>query len=140
MAEVWRYSLCEDILLLRLTSELVDLRKEYANSFAQSANGVESNTPAKKEKENHKGSLFSFWSKCGDSNSRPPVPETGALPTALHLGNSLPLEGKWDQRSWWMRWNRHLLSSLLSLVLYQRKRGLSSDFLQMLLQKAWIVI
>ena len=26
-----------------------------------------------------------FWSKCGDSNSRPPVPETGALPTALHL-------------------------------------------------------
>ena len=28
---------------------------------------------------------FSFWSKCGDSNSRPPVPETGALPTALHL-------------------------------------------------------
>ena len=25
------------------------------------------------------------WSKCGDSNSRPPVPETGALPTALHL-------------------------------------------------------
>ena len=26
-----------------------------------------------------------IWSKCGDSNSRPPVPETGALPTALHL-------------------------------------------------------
>ena len=28
---------------------------------------------------------FLYWSKCGDSNSRPPVPETGALPTALHL-------------------------------------------------------
>ena len=26
-----------------------------------------------------------FWSKWRDSNSRPPVPETGALPTALHL-------------------------------------------------------
>ena len=38
----------EDIRLLRLTSELVDLRKGYANSFAQSANGVESNTPTKK--------------------------------------------------------------------------------------------
>ena len=31
------------------------------------------------------GQIVSFWSKCGDSNSRPPVPETGALPTALHL-------------------------------------------------------
>ena len=31
------------------------------------------------------GVLFPLWSKCGDSNSRPPVPETGALPTALHL-------------------------------------------------------
>ena len=26
-----------------------------------------------------------LWSKWRDSNSRPPVPETGALPTALHL-------------------------------------------------------
>ena len=26
-----------------------------------------------------------FWSKWRDSNSRPPVPETGALPPALHL-------------------------------------------------------
>lgn len=26
-----------------------------------------------------------FWSKWRDSNSRPPVPETGALPAALHL-------------------------------------------------------
>ena len=26
-----------------------------------------------------------IWSKWRDSNSRPPVPETGALPTALHL-------------------------------------------------------
>ena len=31
------------------------------------------------------GQIVSLWSKCGDSNSRPPVPETGALPTALHL-------------------------------------------------------
>ena len=29
------------------------------------------------------------WSKCGDSNSRPPVPETGALPAALHLDNAI---------------------------------------------------
>ena len=26
-----------------------------------------------------------FWSKWRDSNPRPPAPETGALPTALHL-------------------------------------------------------
>ena len=32
LVEVWRYSLCEDILLLPLTSKLVDLRKGYANS------------------------------------------------------------------------------------------------------------
>ena len=28
-----------------------------------------------------------FWSKWRDSNSRLPVPETGALPPALHLDN-----------------------------------------------------
>ena len=75
----------EDISLLRLTSELVDLRKGYANSFAQSANGVRSNTRRQKNKREPQGLSFIFWSKCGDSNSRPPVPETGALPTALHL-------------------------------------------------------
>ena len=39
------------------------------------------------EKKNRQpqGLSVLFWSKCGDSNSRPPVPETGALPTALHL-------------------------------------------------------
>ena len=40
---------------------------------------------SKKEQTTAEGCLFFFWSKCGDSNSRPPVPETGALPTALHL-------------------------------------------------------
>ena len=45
--------------------------------------GVLTTTPTKRKK--HRKSAFSFWSKCGDSNSRPPVPETGALPTALHL-------------------------------------------------------
>ena len=40
-----------------------------------------------KSRKQVKNGSFSadFWSKCGDSNSRPPVPETGALPTALHL-------------------------------------------------------
>ena len=53
----------EDILLLRLTSKLVDLRKEYANSFAQSANGVESNnasTKRKKIRTSHRGSPYLF--------------------------------------------------------------------------------
>ena len=58
LVEVYRYSLCEDILLLRLTSKLVDLRKGYANSFAQSANGVESNTPAKKKKRTTRALFF----------------------------------------------------------------------------------
>ena len=30
-----------------------------------------------------------IWSKWRDSNPRPPVPETGTLPTALHLENLL---------------------------------------------------
>ncbi len=40
-----------------------------------------------KSQKQVKNGLFSavFWSKWRDSNSRPPVPETGALPTALHL-------------------------------------------------------
>ena len=33
LVEVWRYSLCEDIHALRLTSKLVDLRTGYANSI-----------------------------------------------------------------------------------------------------------
>ena len=47
---MWRYSLCEDILLLRLTSELVDLRKGYANSFVLRTNGFESNNASTKRK------------------------------------------------------------------------------------------
>ena len=41
----------------------------------------------KKSRKQVKNGSFSadFWSKWRDSNSRPPVPETGALPTALHL-------------------------------------------------------
>ena len=44
-------------------------------------------TCIEKSRKQVKNGSFSadFWSKCGDSNSRPPVPETGALPTALHL-------------------------------------------------------
>ena len=60
LVEVWRYSLCEDILLLRLTSKLVDLRKEYANSFLLRKNVVLIIHTGKKTKENHKGSLFFF--------------------------------------------------------------------------------
>ena len=33
----------------------------------------------KKRKESRRDSLFFFWSKCGDSNSRPPVPEAENL-------------------------------------------------------------
>ena len=40
----------------------------------------------KSQKQVKNGSFSAvFWSKWRDSNSRPPVPETGALPTALHL-------------------------------------------------------
>ena len=46
------------------------LCKKYKNSQKQVKNGSFSAV---------------FWSKWRDSNSRPPVPETGALPTALHL-------------------------------------------------------
>ena len=70
---------------LPLTSELDALYAEYANSILLRRVKFSSPTPIEKEKESHMDSLFLFWSKCGDSNSRPPVPETGALPTALHL-------------------------------------------------------
>ena len=46
-----------------------------------------SSASTKKRRTTARGVLLFFWSKCGDSNSRPPVPETGALPTALHLEN-----------------------------------------------------
>ena len=41
--------------------------------------------PKRKNNRQPQGLSVIFWSKWRDSNSRPPVPETGALPTALHL-------------------------------------------------------
>ncbi len=60
LVEVWRCSLREDILLLRLTSELVDLRKEYANSILLRRVKFSSPTPAKKKKRTTRA-LFSFF-------------------------------------------------------------------------------
>ena len=56
----------------------------YANSHSALQNELKS------EHHNEKTQITAraicvFWSKWRDSNSRPPVPETGALPTALHL-------------------------------------------------------
>ena len=80
------FAVGEDIRVLRLTSEPVDLRKGYANSFVLRTNEVLITHTSKKRKEvTARATSSLFWSKCGDSNSRPPVPETGALPTALHL-------------------------------------------------------
>ncbi len=59
LVEVWRYTSCEDILLLRLTSELVDLRKGYANSFVLRTNVVLITHTNKKEKRTARA-LFSF--------------------------------------------------------------------------------
>ena len=76
----------EYILALRLTSELVDLRAGYANSH--SALRAEASTRPSRYRQKERASsrdALSFWSKWRDSNSRPPVPETGALPAALHL-------------------------------------------------------
>ncbi len=42
--------MCADILLLRLTSELVDLRKGYANSFALRTSEVRTIHTNEKEK------------------------------------------------------------------------------------------
>ena len=68
-------------------SKLNALCAENANSILRkSAKGKFSSSPqAKKRTDNTCGYPFFFWSKWRDSNSRPPVPETGALPTALHL-------------------------------------------------------
>ena len=71
---------------LPLTSELDALCAEYTNSILLRRVKFSSPTPIEKKKKRVASTLFFFfWSKCGDSNSRPPVPETGALPTALHL-------------------------------------------------------
>ena len=56
---MWRYSLCEDIHLLRLTSKIVDLRKEYANSFLLRKNVVLITHTGKKQKRTTRA-LFSF--------------------------------------------------------------------------------
>ena len=56
--------------------------------FSSQTKGGVNTTLRPKKKRTYSNTVFelgSFWSKCGDSNSRPPVPETGALPTALHL-------------------------------------------------------
>ncbi len=47
--------------------------------------GEFSPSPLQQKKQTTTRAVYSFWSKWRDSNSRPPVPETGALPTALHL-------------------------------------------------------
>ena len=59
---------------LPLTSELDALCAENANSILRSRVKCVSDTATKKEKT-ALVAVFSFWSKCGDSNSRPPVPE-----------------------------------------------------------------
>ena len=82
----------EYIHALRLTSELAELRSGYANPHSASQRLVFVLTTTKKRRQPQGLSAF-FWSKWRDSNSRPPVPETGALPTALHLeGKTLSSE------------------------------------------------
>ena len=58
-----------------LKSKLFDGFVWKTNSILLCRVKFSSATPTKKRTDNHKGCLFSFWSKCGDSNSRPPVPE-----------------------------------------------------------------
>ena len=82
--EVWRYCLTARYLHLRFTSELDTSACNMRTPSCYRTNGALIPYLVKKEKRAAR-TLFSFWSKCGDSNSRPPVPETGALPTALHL-------------------------------------------------------
>ena len=57
---VWRYSPEVKIFALVVYERARHLCVQYANSFAQSANGVESSTPTKKRTDNHKGCLFFF--------------------------------------------------------------------------------
>ena len=50
------------------------------------AGGLNASLARHEEQNSHRAfALWLFWSKWRDSNSRPPVPETGALPPALHL-------------------------------------------------------
>ena len=44
LVEVWRYWLCQDIRILRLTSKLADPRKEYANSRPPVSEAIFSST------------------------------------------------------------------------------------------------
>ena len=60
-----------------------DLYAQFMPHFVRREFIVLSNT--NKNKRMTDWSSFCFWSKWRDSNSRPPVPETGALPPALHL-------------------------------------------------------
>ena len=57
--------------------------KDY--KIEPSENRGASASPAKLEKGLPCQTVLKLWSKWRDSNSRPPVPETGALPPALHL-------------------------------------------------------
>ena len=71
---------------MTLTSELDAFCTKYTNPILLRRVKFALPTFDQKEKEIATARVaISFWSKCGDSNSRPPVPETGALPTALHL-------------------------------------------------------
>ena len=61
---------------LPLTSELDALCAEHANSIALTHKWSSHRTHWQKRKRSPQGQPLSlFWSKCGDSNSRPPVPE-----------------------------------------------------------------
>ena len=71
-------------LHLPLENKLSDGFVWNASSILLRRVELATSTSTKKNRQ-PQGLSVLFWSKCGDSNSRPPVPETGALPTALHL-------------------------------------------------------
>ena len=82
---LWRYSPQAKMLSLAAYERARRALREACELHSRGAR-VESNRTHRSKREGQPLRLsFSFWSKCGDSNSRPPVPETGALPTALHL-------------------------------------------------------
>ena len=62
------YSLCEDTLALRLTSELVDLRSGYANPAPCGAVVLGSYSRAKGKKTDHRVMVCFLWLGNRDSN------------------------------------------------------------------------
>ena len=89
IAKIPSFALCEQALTASLGMRTPFCYAEV--KFSASA-------PSKKNRQ-PQGLSVLFWSKCGDSNSRPPVPETGALPTALHLEVfSFKIVIKWELR------------------------------------------